>query len=153
MDNPFEPFDKHSWKPWDKYVSWGGDPRTVAAQIKKVVKWGGNVNAKGDNDITPLIKASAYGYLSGVKTLFNAEAEINDKTSHKESALIVAATSDKDKVVDYLANSGANLDEKDECGLSAMERATGRRKRRIIKTLIKAGATPSRYVAICNEYE
>ena len=39
-------FDKYSWEPWDEYVSWGADPRTVAAQVKKVINWGGNVNAR-----------------------------------------------------------------------------------------------------------
>jgi cytohesin len=81
---------------------------------------GANINCKGINNDTPLIRCAFDGRLDMLDFLVKNNADINVKNINDETALIVAAKRSLKDVIIYLINNGAQVDERDGTGKSAL---------------------------------
>lgn len=113
------------------YASAVGTPEAVKALIDA----GANVNAKGENDITPLMEAVLYGRVGTAKVLLDAGADVNAQNERGMNALMQAAkniagmvatgTNNSDNIK-LLIKSGANLLAKDKSNRTALDYAIER---------------------------
>ena len=93
-------------------------------------------NAQGD-----FINAASKGYLSLVKALLAAKADVNAKDYDGETALIAAAAQGHADVVKLLLDAGANKEAKDYWGNTALKEAKYYNHADVVKLLLDAGAT------------
>jgi len=85
--------------------------------VKKFIKQGININARGDDDRTALSEATAGSYIMVVDTLINAGVDVNLRHANDETALMVAKTQ---KIIDKLLNAGADVNIVNNNGSSAI---------------------------------
>ena len=109
-------------------TAYSDDPKVVKALIAA----GADVNAKGKNDITPLMKAVLRNRFEVVKELVYAGADVNAKEKYGVTALMYAARHDHaerrydmPKIVVFLIDAGADVNAKDENGNTAETYAQG----------------------------
>lgn len=81
---------------------------------------GANINCKGINNDTPLLRCAFDGRLDMLDFLVKNKADINARNINDESALIVAAKRGLKDVISYLITNGATVDERDGTGKSAL---------------------------------
>src|SRR5262249_34458588 len=109
--------------------------------IELLVKGGANVNAGDDNGLTPLMEAAWRGDTAAVRYLLNHGASIAPKTKDSGSnALHLAATKGQMEVVLALLSAGANPNEKDGIGATALDNALSQRQSAVAGILIDRGA-------------
>lgn len=80
------------------------------AYLKSVatfIKFGADVDVKGDNGYTALMVASYVGHFTMVKQLVEAGADVNVLNGHGDSALSMAIRRNNYAVIDYLLQNGA----------------------------------------------
>ena len=81
--------------------------------VKYLVEHGADVNAKDNNDMTPLMDAAQEGHLEVVKYLVEHGADVNAKHGEDWTALTSAARKGHLDVVKYLAEHGAEVTDRD----------------------------------------
>ena len=102
-----------------------------------------------DDNLTPLMVAAAAGHAHTIKTLIAAGADADLRAGpRQQTALHVAARSDKPEAVEALVRAGANLNTRDAEGFTALHLAAALGKLRVTQALIKAGASLSA-TALC----
>ena len=89
--------------------------------IKRLVRRGANVNAKRDDNSTPLHSASARGDALTVKQLVELGAEINACDAHGQTPLHVATCLDNLEAAQQLIDCGASLRERDVDGQTPLD--------------------------------
>ncbi|MDX1924807.1 MAG: ankyrin repeat domain-containing protein [Rickettsiaceae bacterium] len=82
------------------------DPKIIETLIKR----GANVNEKGLNNRTPLIKALCINCLEIAKILIQNGANVNEKDSFGKSAIDYAIETGKKEMIEILLKNGATLD-------------------------------------------
>ena len=91
------------------------------------------------NDTTPIARASERGHHKVVKTLINAQANVDRVNNLGNGALILAAKGGHDKVVKTLINAQANFNSTNRAGINALIYAIKNGHNEVVKTLIQGG--------------
>jgi uncharacterized protein len=109
--------------------------------VAELIKRGAQVMARNNRGMTPLHAASYGGSLRVVRLLVDAGAAVNDADDKfKVTPLIVAAEEDHVDVVQFLIDHGANLEQQERHGYTALTRAGFKERRDTIALLLKSGA-------------
>ena len=101
---------KHWFFSWRK-IDWNASDKEIAAQVKRLIEAGADVNARNDDDDTMLILAATEGKLETVKVLLENHADPNLKGHNDDTAMHWAAGNGYDDIVDELRKKGARLNE------------------------------------------
>jgi ankyrin repeat protein len=99
-----------------------------------------NVNNIDDSKTTPLMHASALGYIEIVKVLVENNANLNLQNIHGYTALIRACINNHPEIIIYLIEKGANINLCDKEGDNALILASKLGNDEIIKILINKKA-------------
>lgn len=104
--------------------------------VKKFIKLGADINLTSeDRGYTPVMDAVWRGNLELTKLFIKEGAELNTINKEGQSNLVLAVGADRVKIVEVLANAGADPDIKDQMGMSAYGYASLFRKEEILKIL------------------
>ena len=98
------------------------------------------MNAVDVNGDSPLVKCAYFGYISCLKKLIGAGADVNKPNNYKETALQKAAEKGSDECVRMLIEAGADVNASDVCGMTSVAHAVLFNHRRCLELLIEAGA-------------
>ena len=114
--------------------------------IKDLLSRGADVNEKGDDGDTILIRAidSDYENTELVRLLIDNGAVVNEKGSNNDTALHIAAIMGYESIVRTLIDSGALLDAKNDDGLTAQDRAMDCEHLFVVQLLQDAAEAPIR---------
>ncbi len=85
---------------------------------------GANVNARNVRGVTPLMVASAMGFVEGVELLISYQARVDDPDATGETPLISAVHRKDVTMMRLLLKAGADPDRADNSGRSARDYAT-----------------------------
>jgi ankyrin repeat protein len=88
--------------------------------LTDMINGGADVNAKNDDQETPLLWASFNGHVEVVKILLNNGVRVNDRNKEGWSALMAAAETDSEKLVKLLLENGADVNLETESGDTAL---------------------------------
>lgn len=88
--------------------------------LNALIEGGADVNAKNDDQESPLLWASFNGHVKVVKTLLNNGARVNDRNKEGWSALMAAAETGSKELVKFLLESGADVNLETESGATAL---------------------------------
>ena len=102
-----------------------------------------NVNATGEDGITPLMYASEKGHLDIVKILLYNKADPNIVPYSGRTALISAACNNQPEIVYNLLLYGANINAQDVDGATALIYASGYNHIYMVQYLLENGANPN----------
>lgn len=108
----------------------------TAENISKFIKEGADVNAQNADGWTPLIKAITSRNVQIVRLLLNAGAKIDEK----KAPVALAAMYDSPDIVDQLIAFGADVNQKDERGVTPLYWASMLENSNIAQALLNAGA-------------
>ena len=121
---------------WDDWIN-------ITPQIvEHMIKNGSDVNAKGHNGTSVLMKASSRSKLEVVDVLIKYGADVNARDDNGWTPVQYAAAINQDpRVIETLIQHGARINTKDNNGqTSLMVAALNNKNPQIIKTLIEHGA-------------
>lgn len=134
------------------HAALGGDGPMSSAlgsshiQVMQVlIASGSDVNAKTKKGDTALTMAAAKGQTEWVKVLVKNGASVNAKNGLEETPLIAAASKgysdeDAETTVSVLLQAGADVNQKDLTGWTALQYAKEQRRHRIVQLIQGAGA-------------
>ena len=104
---------------------------------------GADVNAKADNDVTPIFIATYRNSPKMIKLLLKAGADINVQSAKGISSLVFAAGEGYADIVDILLKAGASPNSQSHYnGVTSLMMAAQNGDAIIVKSLLKAGANP-----------
>jgi len=83
-------------------------------QIKKYIEEGGNINAKDEDDNTPLHHACENNLLEVVKKLVDKGADVNFQNEYGDTPLHYASSYSDLEIIECLVDNGANVNAKDK---------------------------------------
>lgn len=92
----------------------------MVKKVKKLIKKGADVNAKGTKGWTPLMFAARGGNMETVKFLISSKADVNAKNELGITALMIASLVGNKEVITYLLNNGADANLRDNDGNTAI---------------------------------
>ena len=104
---------------------------------KVLLKYGANVNEKGDNNSTPLHLASLYGHSNIMKILIENKADVHAKNKYDRSPLHYAAEKKTPDAINFLIKHGAKIEDKDEDGNTPLFNAVMYGHNSTIQSLVK----------------
>lgn len=114
-----------------------GDAVTVRALLSK----GTDLNAKDDDDCTPLVLAAEFGKTDVVTLLLAGNAEVNVSCGYdQETPLMYAAQNGYPQIVAALLAKGANLEAKNKDGFTPLLFAANSDFEEVIRMLLEKGA-------------
>merc|ERR1711964_549819 len=96
------------------------------------------INREDNSGFTVLMQSASRGMVDKVELLIRYDADVNAKTSFGETALILAANSDHDKVCAALLEAGADIHRKTKYGKTALSIAVENNCSYIVKMIIDA---------------
>jgi ankyrin repeat protein len=109
--------------------------------VAELIKRGADLMARNNRGLTPLHAAAYDGSLAAVTLLVEAGAAVNDgDDKFKVTPLILASEENHPDVVTFLAEQGADLEQRERHGYTALTRAGFKERWEAIQALIKAGA-------------
>ena len=118
-------------------AAWNND----AAEAKRLIANGAEVNAKGKYGWTPLHRAAEGNAAEVAKLLIANGAEVNAKDNGGWTALYYAAWDYKAEILLMLIDNGAEVNAKDNGGQTPLDKAAKNNEAVIKKLLIANGAT------------
>jgi ankyrin repeat protein len=115
-----------------------GTPQGVAAALAQ----GADVNAWGEDSLTPLMRAAQYHDPRAISALLKAGADIRATNMYGWSALIFAAAFNQDpEMTTTLLQDGADINARSTAGMTAlMIAAAWNQSQRAIIVMLKGGA-------------
>lgn len=112
--------------------------------FESLVRAGVDINAKGNDCMTPVVYAAMSGRLEMVKALIDLGADVNSGNRFGNTALIYAAGDGNEAMTNALLDAGANVEAKNESGVTALHLASRNKlsesHRRVVKLLESRGA-------------
>jgi hypothetical protein len=121
--------------------------RGEAAKVSELIAAGVDVNAKGQNGMTPLVMACCATRSDMVKMLLDAGADPNLPGAQNSSALLYAVMASDLQTIKMLLDAGADPDRKGMAGLTPRDMAKSMRNAEVMaalsKTTVNAEATPA----------
>jgi ankyrin repeat protein len=116
----------------------------IAKVMRMLIKHGAQVNARGNLGGTPLIHAVADGSMVAIRALVEAGADINLANNHGQSPLLIALQRFyRDGRIEYLMKHGADVEARDEDGITTLMAAIVSGYRTRAEQLIKRGVDPN----------
>jgi len=113
----------------------------VADTLRLVLDAGGNLEAKEDHGLTPLmLSLDSRELLPTTALLIERGADVNTKDAKGDSPLMIASLGGFLPQVQLLLKHGSHLDDVNEAGWTALMLATQEGQREIVRVLIDAGA-------------
>ena len=108
--------------------------------VKDLIKSGAEVNAKDEDQYTPLLFAAQYQDAATVKLLLDAGAEVNVKNKFQVTPLHFAAWKRDASTVKLLLDAGAKVNVKTYLKSTPLHMAARHNSKETVKLLIEAGA-------------
>jgi uncharacterized protein len=116
-----------------------------------LIENGANIRTVSNAGFTPLHFASLNGSLQSAQILVSMDAEVNDISKDKMSPLLLAAASGHSELTDYLLKQGANPNERDFRGYTALHYAAMNAKMTdSLTSLLESGADPNARIQNAN---
>ncbi|MGI9338090.1 MAG: ankyrin repeat domain-containing protein [Gammaproteobacteria bacterium] len=109
------------------------------AQVKRLIDDGADVNAKMEEDVTPLFVAALSGHAEITKALIEAGADINAKTDGDLTILHVAIVHGQTRTALVLIKEKADVDAKADNDMTPLHLAAVAGRAEIAQALIKGG--------------
>lgn len=111
-----------------------------APVVDVLVKRGADLMARNDRGMTALHAASYGGSLASVKLLVDAGSAVNDADDKfKVTPLIIASEENHLDVVEFLLEHGADVNQAERHGYTALSRAGFKRHWDVVQLLLKNG--------------
>lgn len=115
--------------------------RSTVALLQRLITAGANINTKGNNGTTALIRAAMKGRLETVKWLIKEGADLNLSDDTGKTALYWAVVKGRSlELIRTLIEAGASVDNCNCCGDTALMQAALRGYTEMVKCLVEAGA-------------
>jgi ankyrin repeat protein len=111
-----------------------------AAIIERFLQAGVDVNLRGDDGYTPLMRTARDGREQAVEILLTAGADVNAVSDEDGTALILAAEKDRRNVIALLLAANADVNAQRKDGMTALLLAAQEGHQQTIQILIKANA-------------
>jgi ankyrin repeat protein len=106
---------------------------------KLLVRYKADVNARGERDMTPLMKAAAIGSAEMAEFLLASGARVNDADQSGWTALLYAVNGNRQAAMETLLKHGASITAKDNIGRSPLSIAIEKGDIENVKRLVKGG--------------
>ena len=106
------------WSPWNIHEA--VDNGSVEAVMRNLDE-GTNVNAKDDQEKTPLLRAAYYGHKEIADLLIEKGADVNAKDNQGTTSLFISALKGHNEVVELLIANGADVNTQIEKVLDATD--------------------------------
>lgn len=103
----------------------------------------GNVDKRGANNDTALMRAAREGAVALCEELLAAGASVNLKNQDGNNALWMACVSESEAVIQLLLESGIDIDNQNDNGATALIYASSAGKTAMVKSLVEYGADVS----------
>lgn len=113
---------------------------TNAQIAKMLVDKGANVNVRGKDNQTPLLKASSKGAAEVTRILLSKGADVNAKGRKGQTALIMSIDNGYSEVAKVLLVHGADVNATDDQGRTALMCAASNKQPGILRMLLEKGA-------------
>lgn len=110
------------------------------SKVRELIEKGVNVNAKSDDDATPLLGACQNGHIDIVKLLLDKGADINTKAKYGSTALLLSSMNGHITVVKALIEKVADVNVKAKNGWTPLMIASQNGHVRVVETLLNKGA-------------
>lgn len=111
-----------------------------AANVKKNIAKGEDVNLKDKNGDTPLITAVKNGNLEITRMLIDAKADVNVKDNAGNTPLIIICKTKRTDIAELLIKAGADVNEKNNSGETSLLNASKNGNIPMMQLLYKANA-------------
>lgn len=111
-----------------------------AAEVRRLLAAGADMEARDDIGRTPLILAAWLGDAVTAKALVGAGADVNAKDEHGRTPLILAAWSGSAEIANLLVGAGADLNARTHDGRTALVEAAEHGEAEVANLLVAAGA-------------
>lgn len=102
-----------------------------------------NLNKKGENGDSAVMKATRMGEIEIVKELIEAGADINLKNNDGNNALWFACFGNHYELITFLSEAKINIDNQNDNGATALMYAASAGKIEVLKLLLQHGANPN----------
>ena len=111
-------------------------------RVRELLHRGADVNARDENQRTPLISAVLGGSVGLVGLLLESGADVNARDSEGWTALHFAAQEHETEIARILIARGADVNAQDDDGASVLWRAvfSARGRTEIVRHLVESGA-------------
>ncbi len=110
------------------------------AKLEKLIRRGGDVNTKGEYDITPLHNASWHGHIDIAVLLIRKGADVKAKDEHVVTPLHCAAENGHRDIVALLIEKGADVNAKEIIDCTPLHWAARQGHKDTAALLIEKGA-------------
>jgi ankyrin repeat protein len=110
---------------------------------RMLLEKGSDPNPRGLDNMTPLIKASAYGNLELARTFIRKGTDLNAKDNLGRSALTAAIENGFPEIAHIFLRARADIEVADKNGLTPLMRATSGHQLEIMRILLDRGADPN----------
>jgi ankyrin repeat protein len=112
-----------------------------AAEVRRLIAAGANVNAKNDFGATPMSEAATVGNTAIIKMLLDAKADPDSPFADGQTALMVVARSTNVEAARLLIAAGANVNAKEsQRNQTALMWAAAQRQPEMVKLLVSKDA-------------
>lgn len=108
-------------------------------ELERVLKLAADVNARDDENRTPLIIAAGRGHADAVKLLLDRGADPDARSDSRMTALAAAAENGHTEVIKLLLASGTAVNPRDHEGLTPLALAAGEGRVDAVKLLLARG--------------
>lgn len=129
------------WQAWANHHN-----QLTAAISEQLQKWlvdqgfaPGNLNARSDNGMTPLMQAAMLAETTFVKMLLEAGADVNLLNDDLNNALWFACVSESAEIISLLVEYGININNRNINGASCLIYAASAGKFDVVRQLVEAG--------------
>ncbi|HLK55019.1 MAG TPA: ankyrin repeat domain-containing protein [Chthonomonadaceae bacterium] len=93
------------------------------ALLALLLEHGADVNARGPNEMTPLLYAASHGLNASIPLLLEHGSDVNAQTNHGETPLMLAISNGKLQTAQLLLAYHPAINQKDHSGTTAMDYA------------------------------
>ncbi|KAL7908738.1 hypothetical protein GGI35DRAFT_493723 [Trichoderma velutinum] len=108
--------------------------------LQYLVSKGHDINARGSDGETALIRSASFGHVENVQALLELGAEVDAQDYMDETALQRAARIGNETLAKILLDKGADVNMKAASDLTALMSAVSSGNLEVVKTLVEAGA-------------